>query len=97
MSNGLDEEKGRILVPFDLKVDVILPLERLEHGLKELSEKLDNHIAVATPMMKWVDKATAQEEREAELKAKTKRYAIYAISVGGPIIFGILAAVLGWR
>ncbi len=39
------DDRGRLLVPFDLRADVIEPLRRLGDKLDRLSEQVQEHVA----------------------------------------------------
>lgn len=75
--NGVEPEKGRILVPFDLREQVLEPLDRLEHGLADLTSSFNEHLSVVEDSMKnrmeplaiWVEHAIERDRiRDARMK-----------------------------
>lgn len=45
MGNGYDPRDGELMVPFDLRKDVIDRLDRHGRGMAEMGKRIDEHVA----------------------------------------------------
>ena len=103
MANGVDPTKGHVLVPFDLKNDVILPLERLEDGLQSLNQRFDEHLSYVNdevkgrmaPVAEYVEARMKTEKERAERRAKAKKWIVAGASVAGSVIAALIGHIFG--
>ena len=100
MGNGWDDREGRLLVPFDLKADVIEPLERLETGMADMIRRYDEHLTLgahprALPAVIYVEGLQRRAAERKVLHAKMKKIAIWSVSIVGPVTLAVVARVMG--
>ena len=105
MPNGYDEEKRQVLVPFDLKRDIVEPLERLEDSVndlkhefaehiqdfKEHKEDVDNNIKTRMiPAEDFLKKLKSREEKKEKAMKTTKTILVWIIGIAGPVAAAII-------
>lgn len=103
MPNGYDPQKGQILVPFDLKRDVVEPLEILKEGFTNLNKRFEDHlnqveVSVKTrmePLAKFLENEIEQHDLRMKRKAQTKKIMWWTIGIGGPILLAAIARMMG--
>jgi uncharacterized membrane protein len=82
--NGLDFDpnKPRVLVPFDLKRDIIDRLERVEDKVDQLASDLSHHVQA--------------HDEEIVLRQQRRERFQKQVSWAVGVIAALLSAVLGW-
>jgi len=86
MTNGYDEEDGEVLVPFDLRGDVIIPLNELREEVPEIKQTVNDHLTEHS------DEKKALILKRENRKKTVRKIIIGAVSFLAPIVIAIVAS-----